>query len=90
MTSRLSELRNGFAPWKSFLARFAASMTSSKRFGTFCRQSSMVMRAMMMPQKGKGKPCGFPHLGVYLKRRRIAQFMVIAICFGVASSAFGT
>jgi hypothetical protein len=45
-TSRLSELISGFAPLKSCLARFDASMTNSKRFETLRRQSSTVIRDM--------------------------------------------
>lgn len=50
-TSRLSDSINGFAPLKSCLARLDASITSSNRLVTFCKQSSTVMRDMKPPQK---------------------------------------
>jgi hypothetical protein len=43
--SRLSVSINGRPPANSCLARLDASMTSSKRFETFSRQSSTVIRA---------------------------------------------
>src|SRR3990170_1857749 len=47
--SLLSVSTRGRAPSRSCLARFAATKTSSKRFGIFLMQSSTVTRAMTPP-----------------------------------------
>ena len=44
--ARLSDAKSGFAPFKSCFARFAASITSSKRLGISDKQSSTVILAM--------------------------------------------
>jgi hypothetical protein len=48
-TSRLSDSTSGLAPLKSCLARFEASMTSSKRLDTWFKQSSTVIRDILAP-----------------------------------------
>jgi hypothetical protein len=50
--SRLSDCMSGLAPRRSWRARFDASNTSSKRLEIFAKQSSTVIRAIVISNVG--------------------------------------